>query len=84
MAGFGADVKRRIMLGTFALSSGYYDAYYKKALQARNRISEEFRAVFQKVDFLEHCQELSREQLRQRKPLQRVSESFARVLSPLL
>ena len=51
-AGFGAEVKRRILLGTFALSAGYYDAYYKKALQVRQRIREEFQAAFQEVDFL--------------------------------
>ena len=40
--GFGAEVKRRIMLGTFALSSGYYDAYYLKALKVRNLIRQDF------------------------------------------
>lgn len=39
--GFGAEVKRRIMLGTYALSSGYYDAYYKKASQVRGRVSKQ-------------------------------------------
>ncbi len=44
--GFGPEVKRRIMLGTFALSAGYFDAYYKKALQVRTRIMEEFSNIF--------------------------------------
>ncbi len=48
--GFGAEVKRRIMLGTFALSSGYYDAYYKKALQVRTLIVQEFRQMFEQCD----------------------------------
>lgn len=48
--GFGAEVKRRIMLGTFALSSGYYDAYYKKALQVRTLIIEGFNKVFADFD----------------------------------
>lgn len=48
--GFGAEVKRRIMLGTFALSSGYYDAYYKKALQVRTIIIQEFQQMFQECD----------------------------------
>ena len=50
--GLGDEVKRRIMIGTFALSSGYYDAYYKKALQVRTKIIEDFKEVFKKVDFL--------------------------------
>lgn len=50
--GFGDEVKRRIMLGTFALSSGYYDAYYKKALQARSLIIAEYERVFEKYDFI--------------------------------
>lgn len=50
--GFGDEVKRRIMLGTFALSSGYYDAYYKKALQARSLIIAEYEKVFEKYDFI--------------------------------
>lgn len=50
--GFGAEVKRRIMLGTFALSAGYYDAYYKKALQVRRMISEDYQKAFEKVDLL--------------------------------
>lgn len=50
--GFGAEVKRRIMLGTYALSSGYYDAYYKKAQQVRRLIKEEFDKQFGKFDLL--------------------------------
>jgi len=48
--GFGQEVKRRIMLGTFALSAGYYDAYYKKATQVRGLIRKDFEEVFQRVD----------------------------------
>jgi len=48
--GFGAEVKRRIMLGTYVLSSGYYDAYYRKAQQVRTLIRRDFDAVFEKVD----------------------------------
>ncbi len=51
-AGFGAEVKRRIMLGTYALSSGYYDAYYGKAQQVRTLISQDFDAAFEQVDVL--------------------------------
>jgi aspartyl-tRNA(Asn)/glutamyl-tRNA(Gln) amidotransferase subunit A len=51
-AGFGAEVKRRIMLGTYALSSGYYDAYYGRAQRVRTKISEDFRAAFDQVDFV--------------------------------
>lgn len=50
--GFGPEVKRRIMLGTYALSSGYYDAYYKKAQQLRALIKEDFDRAFSKVDLL--------------------------------
>jgi aspartyl-tRNA(Asn)/glutamyl-tRNA(Gln) amidotransferase subunit A len=50
--GFGAEVQRRIMLGTFALSSGYYEAYYKKALQLRRLIYEDYRRAFESVDML--------------------------------
>lgn len=50
--GFGDEVKRRIMLGTYALSSGYYDAYYKKAQQLRRLIKEDFDRVFKEVDVL--------------------------------
>ncbi len=48
--GFGDEVKRRIMLGTYALSSGYYDAYYKKALRVRRLIRRDFEQAFQQVD----------------------------------
>ena len=47
--GFGPEVKRRIMLGTYALSSGYYDAYYGTALKVRTKISEDFRTAFERV-----------------------------------
>ncbi len=50
--GFGPEVKRRIMLGTYALSSGYYDAYYGTALKVRTKIAEDFRAVFGEFDFV--------------------------------
>ena len=50
--GFGDEVKRRIMLGTYALSSGYYDAYYKKAQQMRRLVKEDFEKAFKDVDFL--------------------------------
>jgi aspartyl-tRNA(Asn)/glutamyl-tRNA(Gln) amidotransferase subunit A len=49
---FGAEVKRRIMLGTFALSSGYYDAYYLKALKVRNLIRQDFLKAFEQADCL--------------------------------
>lgn len=48
--GFGDEVKRRIMLGTYALSSGYYDAYYKKAQQVRTLIQQDFSSIFQTYD----------------------------------
>jgi len=51
-AGFGPEVKRRIMLGTYALSSGYYDAYYLKAQKVRTVIRQDFDRAFQKVDLL--------------------------------
>ncbi len=50
--GFGEEVKRRIMLGTFALSSGYYDAYYLKAQKVRALIKQDFESAFSKVDFI--------------------------------
>jgi len=50
--GFGAEAKRRIMLGTFALSSGYFDAYYKKARQVQELIRQDFDNVFKEVDYL--------------------------------
>jgi aspartyl-tRNA(Asn)/glutamyl-tRNA(Gln) amidotransferase subunit A len=49
-AGFGAEVKRRIMIGTYVLSAGYYDAYYLKAQKVRRRIVDDFEQAFQKVD----------------------------------
>ncbi len=51
-AGFGDEVKRRIMLGTYALSSGYYDAYYLKAQKVRTLIRQDFQHVFEQVDML--------------------------------
>jgi aspartyl-tRNA(Asn)/glutamyl-tRNA(Gln) amidotransferase subunit A len=51
-AGFGPEVKRRIMLGTYALSSGYYDAYYRRAQKVRTVIAREFEEVFARVDAL--------------------------------
>ena len=50
--GFGPEVKRRIMLGTYALSSGYYDAYYGRAQRVRTKIAGDFRAAFERVDFV--------------------------------
>jgi aspartyl-tRNA(Asn)/glutamyl-tRNA(Gln) amidotransferase subunit A len=50
--GFGAEVKRRIMIGTYALSAGYYDAYYLKAQQIRRLISDDFEAAFKQVDVI--------------------------------
>jgi len=50
--GFGAEVKRRIMLGTYTLSSGYYDAYYKKAQEIRQLIKQDFESAFEKVDLI--------------------------------
>ena len=51
-AGFGKEVKRRIILGTYALSSGYYDAYYGSAQKVRTLISQDFKAAFEKADVL--------------------------------
>ena len=51
-AGFGAEVKRRIMLGTYALSSGYYDAYYGRAQRVRTKIAADFAAAFADFDFV--------------------------------
>ncbi|RJQ24316.1 MAG: Asp-tRNA(Asn)/Glu-tRNA(Gln) amidotransferase subunit GatA [Nitrospiraceae bacterium] len=51
-SGFGAEVKRRIILGTYALSSGYYDAYYKKAQQVRTLIKQDFEKAFEQVDII--------------------------------
>jgi len=50
--GFGDEVKRRIMLGTYALSAGYYDAYYLKALKVRTLIRQDYEKAFEKVDFI--------------------------------
>ncbi len=50
--GFGQEAKRRIMIGTYVLSSGYYDAYYRRAQQLRTKLIDEFNQVFKKVDFL--------------------------------
>ena len=50
--GFGPEVKRRIMLGTYALSSGYYDAYYGRAQRVRTKIAEDFKAAFADVDLI--------------------------------
>jgi aspartyl-tRNA(Asn)/glutamyl-tRNA(Gln) amidotransferase subunit A len=50
--GFGAEVKRRIMLGTYVLSSGYYDAYYGRAQRVRTKIAEDFAAAFERFDFI--------------------------------
>jgi len=51
-AGFGKEVRRRVMIGTYVLSAGYYDAYYKKAQQVRALISRDFRAAFERCDVL--------------------------------
>lgn len=51
-AGLGAEVKRRVMLGTYALSAGYYDAYYKKAQKVRSLIRKDFEEAYKKVDFI--------------------------------
>ena len=51
-AGFGAEVKRRILIGTYVLSAGYYDAYYIKAQKVRSLIAGDFKAAFEKVDAL--------------------------------
>ncbi len=48
--GFGAEAKRRIILGTYSLSSGYYDAYYLKAMKVRTKIKQDFDEAFKKVD----------------------------------
>jgi aspartyl-tRNA(Asn)/glutamyl-tRNA(Gln) amidotransferase subunit A len=50
--GFGPEVKRRIMLGTYALSAGYYDAYYKKALKVRRLIRQDYDRAFAEVDLI--------------------------------
>jgi aspartyl-tRNA(Asn)/glutamyl-tRNA(Gln) amidotransferase subunit A len=50
--GFGDEVKRRIMLGTYALSAGYYDAYYGRALKVRRRIADDFASAYELADVL--------------------------------
>ena len=50
--GFGDEVKRRIMIGTYALSAGFYDAYYRKAQKIRRLIKQDFNAAFQQVDII--------------------------------
>jgi len=50
--GFGDEVKRRILIGTYALSSGYYDAYYGRAQRVRTKIADDFRAAFERVDLI--------------------------------
>jgi aspartyl-tRNA(Asn)/glutamyl-tRNA(Gln) amidotransferase subunit A len=50
--GFGAEVKRRILIGTYALSSGYYDAYYGRAQRVRTKIADDFRSAFERVDLI--------------------------------
>ena len=50
--GFGEEVKRRIMIGTYALSSGYYEAYYGTAQKVRTKIAQDFSAAFEQVDFV--------------------------------
>jgi aspartyl-tRNA(Asn)/glutamyl-tRNA(Gln) amidotransferase subunit A len=50
--GFGAEVKRRILLGTYVLSAGYYDAYYRKAQQVRALITRDFLSAFEQVDVI--------------------------------
>jgi aspartyl-tRNA(Asn)/glutamyl-tRNA(Gln) amidotransferase subunit A len=50
--GFGTEVKRRIMLGTYALSSGYYDAYYASAQRVRTKLAQDFRAAYEQVDLI--------------------------------
>lgn len=52
MRGFGSEVKRRILLGTYALSTGYYDAYYLKAQKVRTLILRDFQNAFEKVDLI--------------------------------
>ena len=50
--GFGREARRRILLGTYVLSHGYYDAYYNKAIQVREKIRQEIEEIFEKVDFI--------------------------------
>src|SRR5205807_10552803 len=51
-AGFGAEVKRRVMLGTYVLSAGYYDAYYGQALRVRTLVQRDFQRAFERVDVI--------------------------------
>src|SRR5690606_29073666 len=51
-AGFGAEVKRRVIIGTYALSSGYYDAYYGQAQKVRTLVTRDFQSAFEQVDVL--------------------------------
>ncbi|HET7814969.1 MAG TPA: amidase family protein, partial [Candidatus Baltobacteraceae bacterium] len=51
-AGFGPEVKRRVLIGTYALSSGYYDAYYVKAQKARTMFASDFKKAFEKCDLI--------------------------------
>ena len=51
-SGFGGEVKRRILLGTFVLSAGYYDAYYRKAQQVRTLVRRDFEAAFERCDLI--------------------------------
>jgi aspartyl-tRNA(Asn)/glutamyl-tRNA(Gln) amidotransferase subunit A len=51
-AGFGAEVRRRVLIGAYVLSAGYYDAYYLKALKVRRRIADDFAQAFEQVDAL--------------------------------
>ena len=50
--GFGEEVKKRILLGTYALSAGYFDEYYGRALKVRSKIITDFKTAFDKVDFI--------------------------------
>jgi aspartyl-tRNA(Asn)/glutamyl-tRNA(Gln) amidotransferase subunit A len=50
--GFGAEAKRRIMIGTYVLSAGYYDAYYKKAMRVRTLVKQDFDNAFNKIDLI--------------------------------
>jgi aspartyl-tRNA(Asn)/glutamyl-tRNA(Gln) amidotransferase subunit A len=50
--GFGTEVKRRLMIGTYVLSAGYYDAYYLKALKVRQLISQDFKSAFENCDLI--------------------------------
>ena len=77
-AGFGAEVKRRILIGTYALSSGYYDAYYGKAQKVRTLISDDFKNAFADVRLHRHADRAGR-RLRARTP--RPSDPLAMYLN---